>query len=292
MSVRYADLEANGALRVLVRILSLGALAGRRHPVLVPLLTESFGVTSVGRLLEIQRRPEHSWLPGEKEGLVTKVFTRQSFPRSMAVAQDIDALEVRAQDLLAHETTLAIQQWRDKMQLMGTATRRYVHHTAGCPGFQFKSTNSGVNAQSGTPSEALNMLEEHWSQIWRRETPDLTEAWNYWQNNASSTPMTPLPWKPLLPCELYTQAQGRTGKAAGCDGWSGSEVAALPFRAWEGFSLVAIATFCRPFSSACRYVIASRGQFITCGIGGIACGSYVGFEAASPSGHHGHVHGR
>ena len=190
----------------------------------------------LGRLLEIQRRPEHSWLPGEKEALVNKVYTRQCFPRSMAVVQAIDAMEVRVQDLLAHETTLAIQKWRNKMQSMGTATRTYVRHAAGYPGFQLKSTTNGVHAQSGSPSEALNMLEEHWSQIWRRDTPDLTEAWNYWQNHASSTPMVPLPWKPLLPCELYTQAQARTGKAAGCDGWSGSEVAALPFRAWEVFA--------------------------------------------------------
>lgn len=29
----------------------------------------------LGRLLEIQRRPEHSWLPDQKEGLVSKVFS-------------------------------------------------------------------------------------------------------------------------------------------------------------------------------------------------------------------------
>lgn len=65
-----------------------------------------------------------------------------------------------------------------------------------------KTAINGVEQQSGTPSEAPQMLQEHWSQVWNKDIPDLTDAWNYWRTNASSTPMVPLPWKPLFFSEL------------------------------------------------------------------------------------------
>lgn len=72
--------------------------------------------------------------------------------------------------------------------------------------------------------------EEYWSQIWRRDTPALTQAWNHWQDSAFFRLWRARLGSLCLPCELYAQAQARVTMS---DGWSGTEAAALPFGVWE-----------------------------------------------------------
>ena len=140
----------------------------------------------LGRLLEIQRRPEHSWLPDQKEGLVSKVFSPSLGPCRWRTL--IAALEVKVQDLGPKCTQcemklLCPSNWRGKMQSMRTATRAYLHYTARCPGFQLESTK-----QRWECTEKPWSCEEYWSQIWRRDTPALTVRFSL---------MARSPWKSL-----------------------------------------------------------------------------------------------
>lgn len=156
ISVRSADLAANGALRVLLSAFS----AGRKHPALVPLLTESSLADSWksngGRSILGSLTKKKVWwarssvLPSVHVGGARYCCIGSQGARSRAKMHP-----------MRDEATLPIQ-------LAG---------------------QNAVNAHSYSRLLALYCKMPRFSarehkQRWRRDTPALTQAWNHWQDSA------------------------------------------------------------------------------------------------------------
>ena len=83
---------------------------------------------------------------------------------------------------------------------------------------------------SSSDHESLLAVLSFWQKIWDRNKPDPSHAFEFWQGGANQPPS--LAWSPITAKELQTQAGRMRGTAAGCDGWSGDDIASWPTEAW------------------------------------------------------------
>ena len=130
-----------------------------------------------------------------------------------------------------------ISKWKHRLKHSYQQCYRWLKRPFVQPFRGLISKSLDVDVATADFPESLNLIRDHWRLVWRRSPADTDcmRAELDRQNLVSSD----LCWAPLDPAELASRAHKFAGKAAGPDGWSGSEISPMPLAAFQLFS-----TFC------------------------------------------------
>ena len=95
---------------------------------------------------------------------------------------------------------------------------------------------NGERKQTQGPNDSLVKLQTFWSTIWQREPiSSVDSAVQQWTEYSRTVPLQLFT---LNARDLYQSAQRCAGSSAGPCGWTGSEVAAWPLKAWEIYAIL------------------------------------------------------
>lgn len=95
---------------------------------------------------------------------------------------------------------------------------------------------NGERKQTQGPNDSLVKLQTFWSTIWQREPiSSVDSAVQQWTEYGRTVPLQLFT---LNARDLYQSAQRCAGSSAGPCGWTGSEVAAWPLKAWEIYAIL------------------------------------------------------
>lgn len=131
-----------------------------------------------------------------------------------------------------------LQQWRQLMKAAGKGATVWLKPTLTLPAAVCYKGNEGNLAYSNGGESHFDELKRFWNPIWQREVRQLDpESYQRWQNAAGSAMHSGAddPFSLLSGPFLHKQAQSLRGSAGGVDGWSGTETADWPVKAWDIF---------------------------------------------------------
>ena len=178
----------------------------------------------LGRILEAQNQQSRGReVPA---ALLHRIFSHP-FVATKGLHSLGEARDWVQQELQSHIRSTQTEQlraWRERMRSSLPAAGKWVKKSNTLPVASVYDDNFNEGKASSSDQQALNTILSFWQQIWDREKPDPVDAVNFWKIGVPQP--QPLPWTPLSADELFRQAARLRGTAAGCDGWSGDEVAA------------------------------------------------------------------
>ena len=183
-------------------------------------------VNVLGRLHEVNRQLETSHVDSK---LLRKLW--QTWPSKYnelwgSWSRSIEAIEQDIADSNRSSRTIRLAEWRARMRAGGKEVTKWMKpHKPPTP--QLVSDDP-----SATATQTLDCIRSYWQRIWRRAdiVPHLPAQF------AAEEPLAgpQSDWLPDASC-IHRAALSASGSAAGCDGWSGSEVCHWPLVVWEHY---------------------------------------------------------
>ena len=168
-----------------------------------------------GRMRELEFRQTHGQQGQQMQVLKNKVLRCQHW-REGLTAQEV---EEKVNVLERQDKQLRLQHWRAKLRSSDKEAFRWLRSKPGAP------SHVVTGPCSGTATEALEKVKQYWRRIWDREdkegTLSMTEYLERFQENRQPQQV----WPPVQTEALRRAAKKQQGKAAGPDGWAGTEVA-------------------------------------------------------------------
>lgn len=119
------------------------------------------------------------------------------------------------------------------MQEQGKAATRWLRGANSQPIPEILASDG---AATSSAEEGFQQLAAFWSTIWNREVaiPQLEEIQQQIAAQQWRLPFPDEDWVPTV-ADFASSAQKSAGSAAGCDGWNGTELAAMPTEIFEVF---------------------------------------------------------
>ena len=166
--------------------------------------------------------------------LVAKIVRR--WPRHLAWTHWQDAeqhVEKELKVVAADSLTSRLRFWKDQMQEQGKAATRWLRGANSQPIPEILASDG---AATSSAEEGFQQLAAFWSTIWNREVaiPQLEEIQQQIAAQQWRLPFPDEDWVPTV-ADFASSAQESAGSAAGCDGWNGTELAAMPTEIFEVF---------------------------------------------------------
>lgn len=166
--------------------------------------------------------------------LVAKIVRR--WPRHLAWTHWQDAeqhVEKELKVVAADSLTSRLRFWKDQMQEQGKAATRWLRGANSQPIPEILASDG---AATSSAEEGFQQLAAFWSTIWNREVaiPQLEEIQQQIAAQQWRLPFPDEDWVPTV-ADFASSAQKSAGSAAGCDGWNGTELAAMPTEIFEVF---------------------------------------------------------
>ena len=184
----------------------------------------------LGRIAEAQNQQSRGRQP-------PAILIRRIFSHPFVVREGLQSLgearEWAQQELRSHvqsTQTEQLQAWRERMRSSCKDAGRWVKKCNTLPVTSVYDDGYKQGKATSSDHESLKAVLSFWQKIWERDRPDPEEAVDFWKLGVPQP--SPLAWTPLTAEELFSQASRLRGTAAGCDGWSGDEIAAWPKEAW------------------------------------------------------------
>ena len=183
-----------------------------------------------GRLLELERQFQHqgNLASAHLEKLRKKVRRCNHYQEGMTAAQ----AAVKVDSLLQQEQTRKLTAWRDRLRQNTAEVYRWVRNQPATPSVNiFDDELDPDGASSRNAQEALQTVKTLWRRVWDR-TSDTTPTHQYLAE--FDGPKRELQqWEHVSAKNMFQAAVAQKNKAAGPDGWSGTEVALFPFPMWQ-----------------------------------------------------------
>ena len=154
--------------------------------------------------------------------------------RHQGLQQVHDWAEHELKMVLQQEQVERLQQWRSDMRHGLVKARKWVKKQDSLPVAAVFDNSYKNGAASTSNQESLEAIRSFWDQIWGRVRPDVNVAFQHWQQHVPAGQA--LAWDDLTPEELHQHAKRLRGSAGGPCGWTGTEVADWPLKAWQIFS--------------------------------------------------------
>ncbi|CAL1145518.1 unnamed protein product, partial [Cladocopium goreaui] len=183
-------------------------------------------VNVLGRLYEVKRQLAKS--QGDKK-LLQKLWSTWPSEYNELWGSWNHAIEVFEQRIALENRKSKNQrltEWRTRMRQGGKEVTRWMKpHKPPTP-------RSVSEDSCATITQTLDCIRSFWQRIWKREdlVPHLPPEFRTME--ALAGPQTD--WMPDAAL-IYQAALRASGSAAGCDGWSGSEVCHFPLVAWDHY---------------------------------------------------------
>ena len=125
-----------------------------------------------------------------------------------------------------------IGQWKQRLQQSQSQRHKWLKGMNRVPTLNLVSSKRPDLPMSRTATEAVDMLARHWRTVWGRPCD-----WRRGLDNLMESGQIPrgqqMSYKELDCDVVKSIADKMRSKAAGADGWSGSEVADLPVEIWQ-----------------------------------------------------------
>ena len=197
----------------------------------------SFKERSLRKLLGRIREANRQFLSRGQcdEGLLRHVH--RSWPRDLQWSSWADA-ESRVVHKLKKTSdesrTARLKEWKETMMQQGKFATRWIH--GACSKGPCPDILSPEGLASSTCEEGFFHLKDFWNKIWARpvEIPELLTLNQQKVNEQWRMPLLLEDWIPEVD-EFAALARASSGASAGCDGWCGSELAAMPEEVFQTF---------------------------------------------------------
>ena len=197
----------------------------------------SFRERSLRKLLGRIREANRQFLSRGQcdEGLLRHV--QRSWPRDLHWSSwaDAESRVVHKLKKISDESrTARLKEWKEAMMQQGKFATRWIHGACSkgpCPGIL-----SSEGLASSTCEVGFVHLKDFWNKIWARpvEIPELQTLNQQKVNEQWRMPLLLEDWIPEVD-EFAALARASSGASAGCDGWCGVELAAMPEEVFQTF---------------------------------------------------------
>lgn len=120
-----------------------------------------------------------------------------------------------------------LQRWRENMRSSVSKAGAWAKKQNTLPVASVFEPSYKNGIASKSDQEALKATEAFWTQIWERDRPDPSVAFQAWQEHAPAG--QGLAWSNITANDLFAAAAREKGCSKGPDGWLGDEVCSWPF---------------------------------------------------------------
>jgi len=174
----------------------------------------------VSRLGQLMR---HNTRPAARERLLQKV-DRADKKQGQSLGSRWNAARKALEKAEKQDKERRLRTWRERMQDFRQAARWIKDDGCCCPKYVFDGTTCTTSAHS----QMLEAIAAFWRRIRDRPLPDLPAAAAAIRDDMGAA-RADSPWQPTPPKLIVEAALRQAGSGAGPDGWSGSELALIPF---------------------------------------------------------------
>eukprot|EP00435_Cladocopium_sp_Y103_P017252 s2085_g4.t1 len=191
----------------------------------------------LGRCLELQRQQGRPAYDKSLEQACRKAWVGFG-PWSNNIDNNVAHLEAPLAEETKQQKAKSLQQWRQTMKAAGKGATAWLKPTLNLPAAVCYRGNEGELVYSHGGESHFDDLKRFWNPIWHRSVGQLgPEASQRLQLSAISAVHTATddPFSSLTGEFLHKQATALKGSAGGVDGWSGTETADWPVKAWDIF---------------------------------------------------------
>ena len=160
---------------------------------------------------------------------------QRSWPRDLHWSSWADAeskVVQKLKEVSDESRTARLKKWKAAMMQQGKFATRWIH--GACSQGPCPDILSSEGICSSTCEEGFFHPRDFWNKIWARpvEIPELQTLGQQKVNEQWRTPLLLEDWIPEVD-EFAALALVSSGASAGCDGWSGVELAAMPEEVFE-----------------------------------------------------------
>ena len=174
----------------------------------------------------------------EFTSLMQKIVKSPHFDVNLSISQQIDVCLAKLEDARHQFKRASINKWRDRMKCSASRCYKWLKSMTFVPFRGLISSSINLFEPTNTVNASLTLIRDHWRRVWHRP-----HAWNpnhlaaidaeidRWQfpDNVSH-------WSSPTKWHFSSKAMTMNHKAAGPDGWTGSEIAALSPDSLEPFA--------------------------------------------------------
>eukprot|EP00434_Breviolum_minutum_P040197 symbB.v1.2.035714.t1/scaffold4845.1/size35134/2 len=192
-------------------------------------------VKLLGRVKEFRRQLRQGRRPSM---LLSNI--RRTWPKGTAMSFDWNTNEETIRAVLQNEVDRLrdrrLQTWKKEVMAGGRKATLWLDKDKNAVATSLVYEENGERKQTQGPNDSLVKLQTFWSTIWQREPISLVDnAVQQWTEHGRTVPLQLFT---LNARDLYQSAQRCAGSSAGPCGWTGSEVAAWPLKAWEIYAIL------------------------------------------------------
>ncbi|CAE7256424.1 Pol [Symbiodinium sp. CCMP2592] len=186
----------------------------------------------LGRTREIVRQIRIGNLP---QALVSK--TLKSWPNDVPLPSSWDEREQVLEQALSKElgakSLQRIQSWRRQMTSGGSGATKWLKGQTTSPPNALSYKAGQTTRTTATVEESLKVVKKFWREVWDRPHDDVHRAVTRWSLTGVSADF---PNFEFTGKALAGAASKLANTAAGPDGWSGDELAAMPREVWNTYA--------------------------------------------------------
>ena len=166
----------------------------------------------------------------EYRHLICKLRQSHHYRSHLDWADQIKYAEKELAQARLNQRDSRIQDWKHRMQTSVSACYKWIKHASFMPSCGLISSALQLDEATRTTTEALELIRDHWRLVWRRPEADPAPAYAAINAEVRQQRLPPRgqEWQPLTADALAKRAAKLKAKAAGADGWSGSEIATIP----------------------------------------------------------------
>ena len=174
----------------------------------------------------------------EYVNLMKKIRRSSFYDPSLSLSQHIGTTLAQLEQARKTFKTYNIKKWKTRMQQSASQCYKWLKALTFAPFQGLVSSTLNKLAPTACITESLELIRDHWHRVWHRPELNFDAAFNAVdaEIDALPNPRHVRAWKPLTQWQLRDKAVKMNNKAAGPDGWLGSELATLPPEAFIPFA--------------------------------------------------------
>ena len=123
--------------------------------------------------------------------------------------------------------------WRDKLLACDKEVFKWLRGRSGAPTYNLYWNYWNDSPVSMSPLEGTQCLKDFWCSVWNRERPDFANILRVLSDTLNDFRRPTQVGEALTAEDLAKASPALAGTSAGVDGWSGDDLAALPFSVWR-----------------------------------------------------------